>query len=88
MASEPADFTVSLDRQTSRRSQTYVVGGAEGSSQDDVGLDSGLPGRNQENEEVNMAGQRESGTRPRGYRNSGNPEGRSSQKGLALHWKT
>ncbi len=65
-ASEPADFTVSLDRQTSRRSQTYVVSRAEGSSQDDVGLDSGLPGRNQENEEVNMAGQRETGTRPRG----------------------
>ncbi len=67
VASEPVDFTVSLDRQTSRRpNQTYVVGGAEGSSQDDVELDSGLPGRNQENEEVNMAGQQESGTRPRG----------------------
>ncbi len=66
-ASEPVDFTVSLDRQTSRRhNQTYVVGGMEGSSQDDVELDNGLPGRNQENEEVNMAGQRESGTRPRG----------------------
>ena len=64
--SEPADFTVSLDRQTSRRSQTYVVSRAEGSSQDDVGLDSGLPGRNQENEEVNMAGQREAAPGPEG----------------------
>jgi hypothetical protein len=66
-ASEPVDFTVSLDRQMScRPNQTYVVGGMGGSSQDDVELDNGLPGRNQENEEVNMAGQRESGTRPRG----------------------
>jgi hypothetical protein len=66
VASEPVDFTVSLDRQTSRRpNQTYVVGSTEGSSQDDVGPGSGLPGRNQENEEVNMAGQRETGTRPR-----------------------
>ncbi len=38
--SEPVDFTVSLDRQTSRRpNQTYVVGGTEGASQDDVELD-------------------------------------------------
>jgi hypothetical protein len=35
------DFTVPLDRQTSRRPyQTYVVGGMEGSSQDDFELDS------------------------------------------------
>ncbi|MFN9938754.1 MAG: hypothetical protein ACK56I_04705, partial [bacterium] len=55
VASEPADFTVSLDRQTSRRSQTYVVSHAEGSSRDNIWLDSGLPGRNQETKEVNMA---------------------------------
>ncbi len=74
-ASEPVDFTVSLDRQTSRRpNQTYVVGGMEGSSQDDIEPDNGLPGRNQENEEVNMVGQRESGTRPRGLRISKRPE--------------
>jgi hypothetical protein len=66
-ASEPVDFTVSLDRQAGRRpSQTYVVGGMEGSSQDDIEPDNGLPGRNQENEEVNVVGQRESGTRSRG----------------------
>jgi hypothetical protein len=65
--SGPMDFTVSLDRQTSRRpNQTYVVGSGEGSSQDDVEPDRELPGRNQENEELNVAGQRESGTRSRG----------------------
>ncbi len=66
-ASEPMNFTVSLDRQTSRRSnQTYVAGGMEGSSQDDVEPDNGLPRGNQENEEVNMVGPRDGGTRSRG----------------------
>ncbi len=65
--SGPIDFTVSLDRQTSRRpDQTYVVGGTEGSSQDDFELGREPPGRNQENDEVSMARLRESGTRSRG----------------------
>jgi hypothetical protein len=61
------DFTISLDRQTTRRpDQTYVVGGKEGSSQDDFELDREPPGRNQENDEVSVAGLREGGTRSRG----------------------
>jgi hypothetical protein len=57
------DFTVPLDRQSSRRpDQTYVVGGLEGWSQDDCEP----PGRNQENDDISAAGLREGGTRPRG----------------------
>jgi hypothetical protein len=61
------DFTVPLDRQTSRRpNQTYVVGGMEGSSQDDFELDRKPPGRNQENDDLSAAGLRKGGTRSRG----------------------
>jgi hypothetical protein len=57
------DFTVPLDRQSSRRpNQTYVVDGMEGWSQDDVEP----PGRNQENDDLSAAGLREGGTRSRG----------------------
>jgi hypothetical protein len=61
------DFTVPLDRQTSRGpNQTYVVGGMEGSSQDDFEPDREPLGRNQENNEVSAVGLREGGTRSRG----------------------
>jgi hypothetical protein len=61
------DFTVPLDRQSSRRpNQTYVVGGMEGSSQDDFELDRELPGRNQENDDLSAASLREGCTRSRG----------------------
>ncbi len=57
------DFTVPLDRQSSRRpDQTYVVDGLEGWSLDDCEP----PGRNQENNDISAAGLREGGTRPRG----------------------
>jgi hypothetical protein len=57
------DFTVPLDRQSSRRpNQTYVVGGMEGWSQDDLEP----PGRNQENDDLSVAGLREGGTRSLG----------------------
>ncbi len=57
------DFTVPLDRQSSRRpEQTYVVGGLEGWSQDDCEP----PGRNQEYDDISAAGLREGGTRSRG----------------------
>jgi hypothetical protein len=50
------DFTVPLDRQTSRRPDlTYLVGGMEGSSQDELELDRGPPGRNQENDDLSAA---------------------------------
>ncbi len=57
------DFTVPLDRQSSRRpDQTYVVDGLEGWSQDSCEP----PGRNQENNDISAAGPRGGGTRPRG----------------------
>ena len=57
------DFTVPLDRQSSRRpDQTYVLAGWEGWSQDSCEP----PGRNQENDDISAAGQRGGGTRPRG----------------------
>ncbi len=57
------DFTVPLDRQSSRRpNQTYVVDGLEGWSQDDCEP----PGRNQENDDISAAGLREGATRSRG----------------------
>ncbi len=57
------NFTVPLDRQSSRRpNQTYVVDGLEGWSQDSCEP----PGRNQENDGISAAGPRGSGTRPRG----------------------
>ena len=57
------DFTVPLDRQSSRRpDQTYVLAGWEGWSQDSCEP----PGRNQENDDISAAGPRAGGTRPRG----------------------
>jgi hypothetical protein len=66
-ASGSMGFTVPLDRQTSRRpNQTYMVGGMEGSSQDDFEPDREPPRRNQENDDLSAAGLREGGTRSRG----------------------
>jgi hypothetical protein len=60
------DFTVPLNRQTSPRSGlTYVVGGMEGSSQDELEPDRGPPGRNQENDDLSAARQCENGARAR-----------------------
>ncbi len=57
------DFTVPLDRQSSRRpDQTYVVDGLEGWSQDDCDP----TGRNQENDDISAADLREGCARPRG----------------------
>ena len=57
------DFTVPLDRQSTRRpDQTYVLAGWEGSSQDSCEP----PGRNQENDDISAVGPRAGGTRPRG----------------------
>ncbi len=57
------DFTVPLDRQSSRRpDQTYMVDNLEGWSRDSCQL----PGRNQENNDVSTAGLHVGGTRPRG----------------------
>jgi hypothetical protein len=61
------DFTVPLDRQASRRpNQTYVIGGMEGSSQDDFELDREPSGRNQENDDLSAARLHEGGTRSHG----------------------
>ncbi len=56
------DLTVPLDRQTSRRPDlTYIVGGMEGSSHDELELDRRPPGRNQENDDLSAARLRKNG---------------------------